>query len=71
MDQRTRGMSTSSQQALGRALPGDKGNLRHSLHTLEAWSLTGIGRSTGGKAESVGCTAEGQKWAAQLAESGA
>ena len=67
--QRTRGMITSSHQDLVRALPGDKGNISHSLHTLEARGLIVIGRSPGGKAESVWLTSEGQKWASQLAGS--
>ena len=67
--QRTRGMITSSHQALVRALPGDKGNISHSLHTLEARGLLVIGRSPGGQAESVWLTSEGQKWASQLAGS--
>ena len=67
--QRTRGMITSSHQDLVRALPGDKGNISHSLHTLEARGLIGIGRSPGGKAEAVWLTSEGQKWASQLAGS--
>src|SRR6516164_3134464 len=67
--QRTRGMITSSHQDLGRAWPGDKGNLSHSLRTLEARGLMVIGRSPGGKAEAVWLTAEGQKWASQLAGS--
>ena len=67
--QRTRGMITSSHQDLVRALPGDKGNISHSLQTLEARSLIVIRRSPGGKAESLWLTPEGQKWAAQLAES--
>ena len=37
--QRTRGMLTSSHQDLVRALPGDKGNISHSLHTLEQGHL--------------------------------
>ena len=64
--QRTRGMITSSHQDLVRALPGDKGNIRHSLQTLEARGLIALGRSPGGKAESVWLTSEGQKWASQL-----
>jgi hypothetical protein len=32
---RTRGMITSSHQDLVRALPGDRGNGRHRLHTIE------------------------------------
>jgi hypothetical protein len=61
--QRTQGIITSSHQDLVRALPGDKGNISHSLQTLEARSLIVIGRSPGGKAESVWLTSEGQKWA--------
>ena len=65
--QRTRGMSTSSHQDLVRALPGDKGNISHRLHTLEAQGLMVIGRSPGGKAESLWLTPEGQKWPSHLA----
>jgi DNA-binding MarR family transcriptional regulator len=64
--QRTRGMITSRHQDLVRALPGDKGNMSHSLQPLEARGLIVIGRSPGGKAESVWLTSEGQKWASQL-----
>jgi len=67
--QRTRGMITSSPQNLVRALPGDKGNLSQRLHTFEARGLMVIGRSPGGKAESVGLTPERQKWASQRAGS--
>jgi len=67
--QRTRGMITSSHPELVRAVPGDKGNISHSLQTREARGLMVIGRSPGGKAESVWLTAEGQKWASQLAGS--
>jgi DNA-binding MarR family transcriptional regulator len=63
--QRTRGMIASRHQDLVRALPGDKGNISHSLHTLEARGLIVIGRSPGGKAEAVWLTLEGQKWASQ------
>jgi DNA-binding MarR family transcriptional regulator len=67
--QRPRGMITSSHQDLVRALPGDQGNIRHSLRTLEARGLMVSGRSPGGKAASVWLTLEGQKWASQLAGS--
>ena len=67
--QRTRGMITSSHQDLVHALPGDKGNISHSLQTREARGLIVIGRSPGGKAESLWLTLEGQKWAAHLAGS--
>jgi DNA-binding MarR family transcriptional regulator len=63
---RTRGMVTSSHQDLVRAVPGDKGNLSHSLQTLEARGLLVISRSPGGKAEALWLTPEGQNWASQL-----
>ena len=53
----------------GAGLPGDKGNISHSLQTLEARGLIVIGRSPGGKAEALWLTSEGQKWASQLAGS--
>jgi hypothetical protein len=64
--QRTRGMITSRHQDLGRALPGDQGNLSHSLSTLEARGLLGLSRSPGGTAASVWLTLAGQKWASHL-----
>jgi DNA-binding MarR family transcriptional regulator len=67
--QRTRGMIASSHQDLVRALPGDKGNISHSLRTLEIRGLIVIGRSPGGKAASLWLTPEGQKWASHLAGS--
>jgi len=67
--QRTRGMIRSSHQDLVRALPGDKGNISHSLQPLEARGLMVIGRSPGGKAESLWLTPEGQTWASHLAGS--
>ena len=65
----THGMITSSHQERVRALSGDKGNISHSLQTLEAWGLIVIGRSPGGKAETLWLTPEGQQWASQLAGS--
>ena len=62
-ERRTRGMISSSHQALVGALQGDKSNISHSLHTLAARGLLVIGRSPGGKAEYVYLTPEGQKWA--------
>jgi DNA-binding MarR family transcriptional regulator len=64
--QRTQGLITSSHQDLVQALPGDRSNVSHSLHTLETRGLIVIGRSPGGKAESLWLTPEGQKWATQL-----
>ena len=61
--QRTKGVIASSHQELVRALQGDKGNLSHSLRTLEVRGWIVMGRSSGGKAESLRLTPEGQKWA--------
>src|SRR6266571_7078400 len=61
--QRTQGRITSSHLALVRALQGDKGNISHSLHTLEVRGWIVIGRSSGGQAESLRLTREGQKGA--------
>jgi len=65
--QRTRGQTSSSHYELVRACSGDKGNISHSLHTLEARGLLVIGRSPGGKAEFVVLTAAGHHQAAQRA----
>ena len=67
--QRTKGMITSSHEELVRALQRDKSNVSHSLHTLEVRGWIVIGRSSGGKAESLRLTPEGQKWAFQFAGS--
>lgn len=61
--QRTRGVTASSHQELIRALAGDKGNISHSLRTLEARGLLVIGRSPGGQAQYVRLTTKGQNWA--------
>ena len=68
-EQRTRGMILSSHPDLVSALQGDKGNISHSLHTLEARGLLVIVRSPGGKAEALSLTAAGKKWASQFAGS--
>ena len=68
-EQRTRGMLSSSHQELVGALQGDKGNISHSLRTLEARGLLVIVRSHGGKAEAVSLTVAGQKWARQFSGS--
>jgi DNA-binding MarR family transcriptional regulator len=67
--QRTQGRITSSHQELVRALQRDKGNISHSLRTLEERGWLAIGRSAGGKAESLRLTPEGQKWVSQFAGS--
>jgi hypothetical protein len=68
-EQRTRGMILRSHPDLVDALQGDKGNLSHSLRTLEARGLLVIVRTHGGKAEALSLTAAGQKWARQGAGS--
>ena len=67
--QRTNGVIASSHHELVRALQWDKGNLSHSLRTLERHGLLIIQRSLGGHAESLLLTPEGQKRASQLAGS--
>jgi DNA-binding MarR family transcriptional regulator len=63
---RTRGVMASSHQELVQALQGDKGNISHSLQTLERHGLLIIGRSAGGHAESLLLTPAGHQRAAQL-----
>jgi len=67
--QRTKGVIASSHYDLVRALQRDQGNLSHSLQTLERHGLLIIGRSSGGHAECLILTPEGQKRASQLARS--
>ena len=67
--QRTQGRSTRSHQELVHALQRDKGNISHSLRTLEVQGWIVIGRSSGGKAESLRLTPEGQQGASQFAGS--
>jgi hypothetical protein len=62
-------MIASSHQELVGALQRDKGNISHSLHTLEARGLLVLVRSHGGQAEALYLTAAGKKWARQFAES--
>jgi DNA-binding MarR family transcriptional regulator len=54
--QRTRGMIVSSHADLVQALAADKGNLSHSLRTLEARGWIVIGRFPGGKAQHITLT---------------
>jgi DNA-binding MarR family transcriptional regulator len=63
---RTRGMMASSHQELVQALQGDKGNMSHSLQTLERHGWLIIGRSPGGHAESLLLTPAGHQRAAPL-----
>ena len=66
---RIQGGTSSSHYELVKALGGDKGNISHSLRTLAGWGGMIIGRSSGGKTESLRLTPEGQKWASQFVES--
>jgi DNA-binding MarR family transcriptional regulator len=64
--QRTHGRLASSHQDLARTLQHDKGNLSHSLRTLERHGLLTIQRSAGGQAESLLLTQAGQNKASQI-----
>jgi DNA-binding MarR family transcriptional regulator len=64
--QRTKGVIVSSHEDLVKALPGDKGNISRSLHTLEARGWIVIGRSPGGKAHHLTLTPEGRQRASEM-----
>src|SRR5262245_42463248 len=51
--QRTRGILASSHVELVEALRGDKGNISHSLRTREARGWIVLGRTPGGRSESL------------------
>jgi DNA-binding MarR family transcriptional regulator len=57
--QRTRGVLASSHEELIKALGGDKGNISHSLRTLEARGWIVLERTPGGRAESLYLTPRG------------
>jgi DNA-binding MarR family transcriptional regulator len=63
---RTQGGTSSSHYALVKALGGDKGNISHSLHTLEERGWLVILRTSGGQANSIDLTPEGLKNAAEI-----
>jgi hypothetical protein len=69
-EQRTRGMISRSHQELVGALQGDKGNISHRRHTLEARGLLVLVRSRGGKTAALYLTSAGKNWAHQLIGSG-
>ena len=64
--QRTRGVLASSHEELSKALGGDKGNISHSLHTLEARGWIVRGRTPGGRAESLYLTPTGLEKASEI-----
>jgi DNA-binding MarR family transcriptional regulator len=59
--QQTRGMIVRSHEDRVKALPADKGNLRHSLRTLEERGWIVMSRSPGGKAQHITLTPEGSQ----------
>ena len=63
---RTRGVLASSHAELVKALGGDKGNISHSLRTLEARGWIVRGRTPGGRAESLYLTPTGLKTASEI-----
>ena len=63
---RTQGGTASSHYELVQVLGGDKGNISHSLHTLEERGWIVILRTPGGQANSIDLTAEGLKNAAEI-----
>ena len=64
--QRTHGGTSLGHVDLVKALGGDKGNISHSLRTLEDRGLIRIGRTSGGQASYVDLTSEGQSLALQI-----
>jgi hypothetical protein len=68
-EQRTRGVIASSHPELVGALPSAKGNISHSLRLLETRGWIVIGRTLGGKAESLYLTREGRQQAIKHAGS--
>ena len=63
---RTQGGTASSHYDLVKALDGDKSNISHSLHTLEARGWIIILRTAGGQANSIDLTPEGLKNASEI-----
>jgi DNA-binding MarR family transcriptional regulator len=63
---RTRGVLASSHEELVKALGGDKGNISHSLRALEARGWIVLGRTPGGRAESLSLTPTGLAKASEI-----
>lgn len=61
--QRTQGGTSLAHVVLVRGLRADKSTISHSLRTLESGGVIAIGRTPGGKADSVDLTPEGRKLA--------
>jgi DNA-binding MarR family transcriptional regulator len=62
---RTQGGTARSHYELVQVLGGDKGNISHSLHTLEERGWIVILRTPGGQANSIDLTPEGLKNASE------
>jgi len=63
---RTRGRISMGHLDLVKALGGDKSNISHSLRTLETRGWIVIGRTSGGRAESLDLTPAGLKKALEI-----
>jgi DNA-binding MarR family transcriptional regulator len=66
---RTNGGTSLGHYELVKALGSDKGNISHSLRTLEARGLITIARTSGGQVSYLDLTSEGQNLASALAQS--
>ena len=64
--QRTRGVIARSQAEVVKALGSDKGNISHSLRTLEARGWIVLGRTPGGRSESLYLTPAGLEKASEI-----
>ena len=64
--QRPRGVIARSHAELVKALGGDKGNISHSLRTLEARGWIVLGRTPGSRAEALYLTPAGLKKASEI-----
>ena len=63
---RTNGGTSLGHVDLVKALRGDKGNISHSLRTLEERGLIRIGCTSGGQASYVDLTSEGREVALEV-----
>jgi DNA-binding MarR family transcriptional regulator len=64
--QHTKGILASSHAELVKALRGDKGNISHSLRTLEARGWIVLGRTPGGRSASLYLTPAGLEKASEI-----
>jgi DNA-binding MarR family transcriptional regulator len=63
---RTRGVLASSHEEWVKALGSDKGNISHSLRTLEARGWIVLGRTPGGRSASLDLTPAGLAKASEI-----